>query len=158
MRLLTVLLAVAASAAPALAQPVAPGRACTFDECAIRVEPSFFSGAVILQGPPGREARLGSVGLFGGGLADVVEGVPLALDHAEAAQRSTIGAAVTALGSVLVLSVVTSRLYDDVPSGSDTALLAGGLGLSIASGVLTLQAARRQSRAVWEYNRAVAGQ
>ena len=153
MRLAAVLVAVAASAAPALAQPVAD--ACAYDACAIRVEPSFFSGAVILQGPPGREARVGRVGLFGGGLEDAVADVPLALDHARAARRSTVGAAVLALTATAALFIATNDIYEE-PSGTDVALLAGGLGLSTASVVFGLQAQRRQSRAVWEYNRAVA--
>ena len=157
MRLAVVLLVAAAGAAPALAQPVAPSSACTYAACAIRVEPSLFSSGSILKGPPGQEVEVGSLGLFGGGLADVVEGVPPALDHAQAARRSTVGAAVTAIAGTVLLSVAVSQSFDEA-SAENTALFVGGFGLSLASGVLTLRAQRRQSRAVWEYNRAVAGE
>ena len=36
--------------------------------------------------------------------------------------------------------------------------LYGGLALSVAGGVLELKAQREQSRAVWEYNRTLAGE
>ena len=153
MRSLTVLL-VAAAMAPALAQPVT---SCTYTECGIRIEDSVFSSGAILQGPPGAEVRVGSLGLFGGGLEDVVADVPPALDHARAARRSTVGAAVLSVTAAVALAFAFDDFYEE-PSGTDVALLAGGLGLSTAGVVLGLQAQRRQSRAVWEYNRAVAGE
>lgn len=153
MRLLAVLLVAAAPMAPALAQPVAP---CTYADCAIRIEPALFSRGDIVQGRPGAGVRVGRLGLFGGGLEDVVADVPAALEHARAARRSTVGAAVTSVAATVAYLVATDALYDE-PSGADVALLAGGIGLSVAGVVFGLQAQRRQSRAVWEYNRAVAG-
>ncbi len=154
MRLASVLLIVAASAAAALGQPVVP---CTYAECGIRIEAAIFSSGAILQGPPGAEVRVGNLGLFGGGLEDVVADVPLALDHARAARRSTVGAAIVSVAAAVALVLATDDVYEE-PSGTDVALLAGGLGLSTAGIVLGLQAQRRQSRAVWEYNRALAGE
>ena len=152
---LAVLLAVAASAAPLAAQPVAAGP-CAYAECAIRVEPGVFGSPAIVQGAPGQEVRVGTLGLFGGGLVDVVADVPLALEHARAARRSTVGAAVAAVAGVAALALAVDDLYGD-PSGGEVALLVGGFGLSLASGLLTVQAQREQARAVWEYNRVVAG-
>ncbi len=142
-------------AAPAFAQPVAPEATCTYTDCAIRLEQGYFGTEKILTGPPEQEIRLGSVGLLGGGLVSAVEQVPVALDHAETAQRRTLFAALAVAAGVAAMAYGVDGLYE---GGDRLPIYLAGSGLVIAGSVLTVSARRERARAVWEYNRAVAGE
>ena len=156
------LLAALVLSVPLAAQPVVPETVpCSYDTCAIRVEPSFFGSPRIVRGEPGAEETLGGTGLFGGGLVSAVSDVPAAQDHALAAQRAQIGSAVASVVG-LGAYVYAAAAAIDVGSNGDldpaysTAMVAGTVAV-VVGGLLQLRAQREQSRAVWEYNRATVG-
>ena len=87
--------------------------------------------------------------------------MPAAYDHARRAGRYRIGSVVTGVAGGVALAVSLPRLTDvdafgREPDGLQTAVYLGGAVLAIVSGALQLKAANEQSRALWEYNRAVA--
>ncbi|GAB5535661.1 MAG: hypothetical protein Rubg2KO_19100 [Rubricoccaceae bacterium] len=144
--LLIALLSLSASSA---AQPVPSDSLCA---CEIRLERD--GGALlILQGPLDPPARLGRVGLLGGGLADVVQPVPAAFELANAASQSKIVSLLAfAGGAVAVTYSVTAD--PDAYSPNITALGAG-IGLSAVGLAFAVTGGRQQRRAVEEYNRSV---
>ncbi|MGB3541818.1 hypothetical protein [Rubrivirga sp.] len=142
------------------AQPVAPEQACTYSDCAIRLEAAFFRGTEIVRGLPGQEEVVGRFGLFGGGLIDHVEDVPQAVDHAVSSRRYMVGgfAIVAAGGAVLGALAAADNLGSDGTAlvGSSTPFLLGAIAVTVVGSAFTLKAQREQSRAVWTYNQAVA--
>ncbi len=163
MRLLLLLVAAPltfAASGEAAAQPVTPQAACSYSDCAIRIEPAFFLGPEIVQGEPGNEIVVGRVGALMGGLEEVVASSPGALEHAGSARRARLGSLVSIVAGAAVSTYVFARAIDNdfSNSASVNAAYYGGIGLVIVGGVLELKAQREQSRAVWEYNRTVAGE
>jgi len=151
-----VLLAACASAAVA-SQPVVP---CTYDTCAVRIETGFFSGLtggeIVAGAPDGSERVIRPVGFLSGGLVDHVADVPAAYDHARTSRGYKVGALVTGLAGGVLYSLAFNRIGNDrLDSGTEATLMLAGAALTISSGFLTLKSQREQSRAVWEYNRAV---
>ena len=99
------------------------------------------------------------MGLVGGGLANAVNRVPLALAEAQMGRRNAIKATVAAVvGSIAVLYITQGAFSD--PLGSSDAQFVGGLLVSVAAtgtGVVqSVYAERHFSRAVWLYNRELA--
>lgn len=151
MRLVFVLLLVAA--APAVAQPVA-SPACTYDACALRVEPGLFTRD-LLQGVDG--VRVGHFGVIDSDLEEAVFGSAYAVEQAREYDRSHRLALLTGIAgaALFVLSVPDGvlRRGDGLGDGIQAAAGIGGLVLGIASVRFQVQSERALSRAVWEYNR-----
>jgi hypothetical protein len=141
----------AGAQSPAARTPVG----CTYETCALRVEPRFWGPARLLRGREGVE--VGKLGGFGGGVDTLLAGPDSAAAHAReyvtAARRSnTLGL----LGGVAYVALLFhSDSFDDVDN-TDIALGITALGFSIASIPFELHAKRSLARAVWFYNAALA--
>jgi len=160
LRPVAVLLAAAAlTGAPsaARAQP-AVSRApagCTYDTCALRVEPKFFLAPRLLRGRAG--ADVGQLGAFGGGVDTLLAGPEEAASQArryvhDVRVANTLGL-LGAAAFVVALSQ-SDNLADADPATATIAL--AGAGLGIASIPFAVNAGRHLSRAVWFYNAALA--
>ena len=150
--------------ASAQAPAVTPAE-CSYEDCALRVEPRVFGAPRILRG--NAAAPVGRIGLFGTDLSRAVSDNEVAYGYARSAEKAQgpILALAIAGGALLAYSVVyyqTDRIVGDnfYPQRSDntahTVALIGGFALSAAGGVLQIRASQAQSRAVWEYNRGLA--
>jgi hypothetical protein len=150
--------ALAALAAPCSA-PAQTGAArapvgCTYETCALRVEPSFFGAAKLLRGHAGEQ--VGSIGPFGGGLDTLLAGPDSAAVYGRRYATnirwaSTLGLIGTA---VAVAAIVHSDNFTN-SDGTTTALGLTSVGFAIASIPFTLRASRSLSRAIWFYNAAL---
>ena len=127
---------------------------CTYDTCAIRIDRSLFGSRKVTVG---LDAFSSSMGLFGGGLADAVDRVPLALEEAQQGRRNMIKGLVTGvIGSFAILySIQSTRGIDPLEwdNGRVFGSLIFGSAATIAGVVQTVYAERHFSRAVWLYNR-----
>ena len=145
-------IAAALVATASAAQPVATARpaGCTYDACALRIEPGLFSRD-ILQGVDA--VRVGRFGIIESDLAEAVQGAEYAVEQAHAYDRSHRTALLAGIASA---ALVVLSVPEGLVGGSDavhTAFLVGGLGLGFASARAEVNAQRALSRAVWEYNR-----
>ena len=136
----------------ASAQPVAP-EMCTYDLCALRVEPAF-SGPRLVAGAGGTPA--GQLGPFGSALSRAVASNERALEQARIYEQTRVPAFLAALGASLLVVAATAAAPD--PLGDDSAALqtgalVGGVALGVVGVRLGLRSQRAASRAVWEYNR-----
>ena len=147
-----VLLAAGSSVTAPAAQPVAAPRpeGCTYDVCALRIEPGLLSRD-ILQGVDA--VRVGRFGVIDSDLGEAVEGVEYAAEQARAYDRHHRTALLAAIAGTAL--VVLSAPYGplDGSEAAQSAALIGGLGLGIVSINAQVQSERAISRAVWEYNR-----
>jgi hypothetical protein len=140
----------ASAQAPAARTPVA----CTYETCALRIEPSFFSAPKLLRGRAGEE--VGSLGPFGGGVDTLLVGPDSAAVYGRryvtnVRRASTLGF----IGTVaFVVAYVRSDRFRDSDDTSSAIALAG-TGFALASIPFTLRASRSLSRAVWFYNAAL---
>lgn len=129
---------------------------CTYDTCALRVEPAFFSAPKVVRGRAGEE--VGRLGMFGGGVEPLLAGP----DSASAYARryvSNIRSASTfgLLGTVaFVVASIRSDGFRDTDD-TDAAIALTGAGLAIVSIPFSVRASRSLSRAVWWYNSALPG-
>jgi len=129
---------------------------CTYETCALRVEPRFFSVPKLLRGREGVE--VGKLGGFGGGVDSLLAGPDSAAAHA----RHYVGAIRTAnslsLLSAVAFVVVATRTdwFRDNASDGDVAIGVTGTVLGLASIPFRLRAEQNLSRAVWFYNAALA--
>ena len=141
------------------AQPVTPQAACSYSDCAIRVEPGFFLGPEIVQGEPSGEVVLGRVGWLVGGLEEAVSASPTALEHTASARRARIGSLVAFTAGTALTTYALGRI-DGASVNPDQYLVYfySGLAVSVVGAVFELKSQREQSRAVWEYNRTLAGE
>src|SRR4051812_38102503 len=106
--ILTVLLALAAPLASS-AQSGAPVRApagCTYETCALRIEPRFFASARLLRGRTGEP--VGSLGGFGSGVDTLLAGPDSAAAHArryvtDARRAGTLGLIGAVAGIVAIV-------------------------------------------------------
>ncbi len=144
------------SVGTASAQPVAPDVACTYTDCAVRLEPAFFRGLEIIRGVPGEEEVVGRVGYLGGGLVDYLEPVPEAAGHAASSRRYQMGGFALAAGAGLALGVYSASQYGSDDLGRTTTYFVGALVAGVVSSALLIKGQREQARAVWTYNEAVA--
>jgi hypothetical protein len=129
---------------------------CTYETCALRVEPSFFFPAKLVRGRAGEE--VGRLGGFGGGVDTLLAGPDSAAvyghryvtDMKRAGTLGLIGAA-----AYVVVLVRTNNFRDDA-ADADVAIALTGAAFAIASIPFTLRAQRNLSRAIWHYNAALA--
>ena len=143
------------AAAPLVAHAQSPARAaagCTYETCALRVEPAFFTAPRLLRGRAGVE--VGRLGGFGGGIDTLLAGPDLAALHAHRYQRDIRAANTLSLLSAVAFVVVVSRTDWFQHNGDDTdrAIGIGGTALAVASIPFRVNALRNLSRSVWFYN------
>lgn len=144
---------VAASAqAAAVRAPVA----CTYETCALRVEPAILAAPRLLRGRAGVE--VGRLGAFGGGVDTLLAGPELAATHARRYVTSIRTANTLGLLSAVAFVVVASRTDWFRHNGDDTdrAIGIGGAALALVSIPFRVNAEQNLSRAVWFYNAALA--
>jgi hypothetical protein len=155
-----VLFAMALLVAPPLAAQVAgrdagqpPLSECTFDTCALRVDPGgVFRGPELLRGAEGR--RVVRLGRLGPDLPRLVAGSDSAVAYARAFRPPQQRAGVAGLlAGAAALTGVILDAASDANDPTPFSLAAGALG--VYAGFEAKRAARELSRAVWWYNRAI---
>jgi hypothetical protein len=130
--------------------------ACTYETCALRVEPGgFLSGPKLLRGRVGEQ--VGRLGMFGGGVDTLLAGPDSAAAHARRYVSNTRTASAFGLlgGIAYVVASIRSNGFRDTDD-TDVAIALTGAGLAIVSIPFTIRAARDLSRSVWFYNSAIA--
>lgn len=150
------LAAPAAAQADTTAARVAPrALGCTYETCALRIEPGLL-GTAVVRGRQGE--RVSGISLFGNTLEAAVASSPAALAHARRATRGQRLSGLLMIGSLVALNAAFFALsngdVDLLPQSN--VLLYSALGLSLASGAVGLGAQREVARAVWEYNATLA--
>jgi len=124
---------------------------CTYETCALRVEPRLFTPPRLLRGREGVE--VGKLGAFGGGVDSLLAGPDSAATYARryvTATRRANGLALLGVVAYVVAIARDDNLFDTDPTTAAIALT--GVGLSIASIPFALHAQRSLSRSVWFYN------
>lgn len=155
-----IIAAVALVAAPLAARAqVSAARAaagCTYETCALRVEPRFFSPPLLLRGRDGVE--VGRLGAFGGGVDSLLAGPDSAAAHARRYVGEIRTANTLSLLSAVAFVVVATRTnwFRDDASDGDVAVGVTGTVLGLASIPFRVHAVQNLSRAVWFYNAALA--
>jgi len=151
---------VALVAAPLVvgAQP-SPARsvaACSYDTCALRVEPGFLSAPRLLRGRAGVD--VGRLGAFGGGVDTLLSGPELAAMHTRRYVREIRTANALGLLSAVAFVVVGTRTdwFRDHASDGEVAIGLTGTALALVSIPFQLHAKQDLSRAVWFYNAGLA--
>lgn len=130
--------------------------ACSYDECALRVEPRVFGAPRIVRGTFG--APVASLGLFGADVERIVQGADSAVRHARvyrASQRWAVAATVAGfvLGSVAIAQCDDTGFIFPSCSGSAMPLAVGALAGTFYGAFEYRRANRALARAVWWYNR-----
>jgi hypothetical protein len=128
---------------------------CTYATCALRIEPSAWSGPRLLRGQSGED--VGRLGFFGQGVDPLLQGPDSAANYArQYVHASKVSATLGLLGfaAYVVTAVRTDNFRDHLDDATFATAIGGG-GLAIASLPYTLRAQRSLSRAVWWYNAAL---
>jgi len=151
-----VALAAAPLAASAQVSAVRAPAGCTYETCALRVEPRFLSAPLLLRGREG--AEVGRLGGFGGGVDTLLAGPDSAAAHARRYVSEIRTANTLSLLSAAAFVVVASRTnwFRDDASDGDVAVGIAGTVLGLVSIPFRLHAEQNLSRAVWFYNAAYA--
>lgn len=131
-----------------------PPAGCTYQTCALRIEPSFLSAPQLLKGNPG--VPVGHLGFFGGDVDTLLAGPDSAAMYTrryltDTRRSSTLGLLGTA---AFIVALATSDNGHDPDAVTTTAAVAS-VGFAIATIPFALRAARSMSRAVWFYNAAL---
>lgn len=129
---------------------------CTYETCALRVEPAFLSAPRLLRGRAGVE--VGRLGGFGGGVDTLLAGPAEAATDARRYVRDIRVANTLGLVSAVALVVVVSRTnwFSEDIDDTDRAVGIGATALALLSIPFRLHAEQNLSRAVWTYNAALA--
>ena len=125
--------------------------ACTYETCALRVEPRFWSPSRLLRGREGVE--IGKLGAFGGGVDTLLAGPDSAANYA----RSYVKAARTSntLGLLSAAAYVGLLLHSDSFGDFDNTDIALGiscLGLAIAATPFAFRLHCSLPVSVWFFN------
>jgi len=140
---------------PASAQAprtVAATVGCTYATCALRIERSLFAERLV-RGETGE--RVGTLGLFGGGVDVLLGGSDSATVHAQAyvwnEKRSALlgGAGSVTLG---VVFASTHGYSGGHVTNADAVAAVAGLVALVSSVPFELRARRELARAIWWYN------
>ncbi len=128
---------------------------CTFQSCALRVEPSFFAAPRLLRGRSGVE--IGRLGGFGGGVDTLLAGPELAATHARRYVSNIRTANTLGLLSAVAFVVAGTRT-NWFRDHDDTGRVLGisALALGLVSIPFRVEAERNLARSVWFYNAALA--
>ena len=156
-RLATVaFIALAALPCAAGAQAGRAPAGCTYETCALRVEPRFWGPSRLLRGREGVD--VGKLGAFGGGVDSLLAGPDSAAAYARRyvrAARTSNTLALLSAAAYVALLVHSDNTRDDFDN-TDIALGVTGLAFGIAAIPFNLRAGQSLSRAVWFYNAAFA--
>lgn len=127
--------------------------ACTYERCALRLEPGVLAPRLV-RGPIDAAEVVGHVGVFGSDLSEAVAPSPEALVYAREYERyrtRSLAASLAFTAAYVVLFMPDDRVSDTVRAGAGVV----GIGASIYGIVLVPKAGRSLARAVWEYNRSL---
>jgi hypothetical protein len=129
---------------------------CTYETCALRVEPAFFSAPRLLRGHQG--VVVGRLGAFGGGVDTLLAGPDSAAMQARRYVTSIRTANTLALLSAAAFVVVATRTdwFRDDADDTDRVVGITGTALALVSIPFRVSAERSLARAVWLYNAALA--
>jgi len=152
-----VIAAVLSTAAAAQGPTVAAAQSalgrCTYDTCALRIEPGLFNRRIYA----GRVSIPVSMGLTGDGLVSAVERVPQALAEAQKGSTSTIVSLVGLVITSVAFAYVFQSAFDVNGENTNNAgaftAFAVGTAAGVTSAVQRKNAERHFARAVWLYNR-----
>ena len=152
----TALLAADLAAQAATPAPQPPIEACSYDACALRVEPgrAFFGAPVLLRGASAE--RIGRFGLRGPDLAGIVAGSDSAVAHARAFRPHQRRAGIAGLLSTAAGVTALVLGLNDANDGNVWPASAAAGALGAYAGYEARLAQRELSRALWWYNRGVA--
>ena len=156
-RIFLALATLAIAAAPLAAQPtpVPPIAECSYDACALRVEPGgFFSRPRLLRGV--NAEPVARFGIAGPDLAALVAGSDSAVAHALAFRPHQIRAGVAGLASTIAAAAAIVIGWNDVNDNNLWPLSIASLGLGVYAGYEARLAQREVARSVWWYNQRVA--
>ena len=132
-------------------------RNCSYETCALRIEPGFFGGRTLVAGLDGVRSNMG---ILGGGLINVVDRVPSALKEAKLGRRNAIVSTIAGIAASLAITVALNGLngssINTVGDGQVFGAIALGTAGAITAGVQRVYAERHFSRAIWLYNREAA--
>jgi hypothetical protein len=121
--------------------------ACSYGQCALRVEDRFLSTRLVRGASGESVARLG---WFGSGVGVLLAGSDSAAYYArQYRSRRTTGDALGLVGGALILATIWTT--DDVVDSRP--LILGGIALHLISLPFALGTRRSLDRAVWWYNR-----
>jgi hypothetical protein len=143
----------AARAQPAVSRAPA---GCTYDTCALRVEPSFLLAPRLLRGRAGVE--IGRLGAFGGGVDSLLAGPEEAAANARLYVRDIRARNTLALlGTAAIIGALASTdwLAEDGNDATAQGLAITGAVLGVLTIPLNVNAGRHLSRAIWFYNAAL---
>ncbi len=124
---------------------------CTYDECALRTEGSFFSARLVR----GRQAeKVAGFGFFPPRIPlfeQAADSVRIPYEAYRASQRTAAWLNLT--GGVLSIASLVVFLADDENVGLSTGLTIAGLGFGIGGSIASSRASNHLGRAIWWYNR-----
>lgn len=129
---------------------------CTYETCALRVEPRFWGPHRLLRGREGVE--VGKLGGFGGGVDTLLAGPDSAATYARRyvhAARTANGLSLLSAVAFVVVATRTDWFRDDASDG-EVAIGVAGTALALVSIPFRLRAEQSLSRSVWFYNAALA--
>lgn len=148
---------------PAVARPASaqvqrdstPGyqAGCTYETCALRLEPSLLTGMRIVRGAAG-EAVGGRAGMFGRGVHPLLTGPDSAARHARDYVRATDWANILGIpgAGLLIYGLIQSRDGGAGVRDAASTTTVVGAALLAASIPFAFQARRSLSRSIWWYN------
>jgi len=129
---------------------------CTYETCALRVEPAFFGAPRLLRGREG--VVVGRLGGFGGGVDTLLAGPDSAVSHTRRYVTNVRTANTLGLLSAVAFVVVVSRTdwFRHDADDTDVAVGVTGAALALVAIPFRVNAERHLARAVWFYNAALA--
>ena len=145
----------AARAQASAAPPAGSRDPCSYDACALRLEPGW-SGRRLVRGTAG--TPVAKLGLFGPDLVPFVQRSDSAVVFARAYRRDRIRAVVLAFvgASVVGAAAAESQVFErnaPDPSGGEWAAMIGGLAVSFVGFHFQYRSERELARALWWHNR-----
>jgi hypothetical protein len=154
--LITLLAAFTPLAAHAQSTVTRAAVGCTYETCALRVEPAFFGAPRLLRGREG--VVVGRLGGFGGGVDTLLAGPDSAAAHTRRYVSNIRTANTLGFLSAVAFVVVVSRTdwFRDDAEDADVAIGVTGAVLALVSIPFRVNAERSLARAVWFYNAALA--
>ena len=129
---------------------------CTYETCALRVEPRFWGPQRLLRGREGVE--IGKLGGFGGGVDTLLAGPDSAAAYARRyvnAARATNTLSLLSAVAFVVVATRTDWFRDDASDG-EVAIGITGVALALVAIPFRVRAEQSLSRSVWFYNAAFA--
>jgi hypothetical protein len=126
---------------------------CTYQTCALRLEPSFLTGERVVRGASG-EAVGGRAGMFGRGVHPLLTGPDSAARYARDYVRATDWANILGIPGAVALTYGLIQSRNGGEGARDAAAVTAVVGAAfvVASIPFAFNARRSLSRSIWWYN------